>query len=184
MKFTETELGGAFLIEINKIEDDRGFFGRAWCKNEFDKYGLSSNICQINTSHTIHKGTLRGMHYQVNPALESKFIRCTKGKIYDVIVDLRPESKTFLKWIGVELADTNYQMLYVPERFAHGFVTLSDNSEIYYLATQFYNPSAERGLRWDDPMINIKWPTDINIISEKDKGHPRVSQSLINELKK
>ena len=182
MKFSELDLKGAYLVEINKIEDDRGFFGRAWCKNEFDQHGLNSSVCQINTSYSHKKGTLRGMHYQVPPAPESKFIRCTSGSILDVIVDLRPESETFLQWTGIELSADNYRMVYVPERFAHGFVTLSDHSEVYYLATQFYTPAAERGLRWDDPALNILWPVSVEVISDKDKKHPAFNEQIKKEL--
>jgi dTDP-4-dehydrorhamnose 3,5-epimerase len=183
MKFSELELSGAFLVEIDKIKDDRGFFGRAWCKNEFDAHGLKSDICQINTSLTHRKGTLRGMHYQVPPATESKFVRCTKGRIYDVIVDLRPESPTFMDWTGIELSSENFRMLYVPERFGHGFLTLEDGCEMYYIATQFYTPSAERGLRWDDPALGINWPESIKLVSERDKQHPAFNDLTAKELK-
>lgn len=172
MLFTETKLKGAFLIEIKKIEDDRGFFGRSWCSREFEEHGLNADICQINTSLTLKKGTIRGMHYQVDPYQETKFIRCTRGSIYDVIVDLRTDSPTFLQWIGHELSEDNYRMVYVPENFAHGFLSLKNNSEIYYPVTQFYTPGAERGIRWNDPALNIRWPIDVEIVSEKDRAHP------------
>ena len=172
MLFTETKLKGAFLIEIKKIEDDRGFFGRSWCSREFEEHGLNADICQINTSLTLKKGTIRGMHYQVDPYQETKFIRCTRGSIYDVIVDLRTDSPIFLQWIGHELSEDNYRMVYVPENFAHGFLSLKNNSEIYYPVTQFYTPGAERGIRWNDPALNIRWPIDVEIVSEKDRAHP------------
>ena len=175
MIFTETKLKGAWLIEIKKIEDDRGFFGRSWCREEFEAHGLNANICQMNTSLTLKKGTIRGMHYQVDPYQETKFIRCTRGSVYDVIVDLRPDSPTFLQWVGHELTADNYRMVYVPENFAHGLVSLEDNSEVYYPVTQFYTPGAERGMRWNDPAINIQWPVDIEIVSEKDGSHPDFS---------
>jgi dTDP-4-dehydrorhamnose 3,5-epimerase len=172
MIFTETKLKGAWIIEIKKIEDDRGFFGRSWCRHEFEERGLNGNLCQINTSLTLKKGTIRGMHYQIDPYQETKFIRCTRGRIYDVIVDLRPNSPTFLQWVGNELSADNYKMVYVPENFAHGFVSIEDNSEVYYPVTQFYTPGAERGSRWNDPAFNIKWPVEIKIVSEKDRNHP------------
>ncbi len=172
MIFTETSLKGAWIVEIKKLEDDRGFFGRSWCQHEFEDHGLNGKICQINTSLTLKKGTIRGMHYQIDPYQETKFIRCTRGRIYDVIVDLRPGSPTFLKWIGNELSADNYKMVYVPENFAHGFVSLEDNSEVYYPVTQFYTPGAERGIRYNDPALNIQWPVPITTVSEKDLAHP------------
>ncbi|MFW6219030.1 MAG: dTDP-4-dehydrorhamnose 3,5-epimerase [Bacteroidota bacterium] len=172
MKFTELELKGAYLIEIQKIEDDRGFFGRSWCHNEFQEHGLNPNIKQINTSLTKKKGTIRGMHYQVDPYQETKFVRCTSGRIFDVIIDLRPESPTFMQWSGNELSSDNYRMVYVPGNFAHGFISLEDDSEIYYPVTEFYTPGAERGIRFDDPAFNIKWPVPVSVVSEKDSNHP------------
>lgn len=172
MIFTETSLKGAFLIEIKKLEDDRGFFGRSWCRREFEEHGLNADICQMNTSLTLKKGTIRGIHYQVDPYQETKFIRCTRGRVYDVIVDLRVDSPTFLQWIGHELSADNYKMVYVPENFAHGLLSLEDNSEVYYPVTQFYTPGAERGIRWNDPALDIKWPINVEIVSEKDSNHP------------
>jgi dTDP-4-dehydrorhamnose 3,5-epimerase len=171
MIFTELELKGAYLVEVKKIEDERGFFGRAWCANEFVEHGLNKNFVQLNTSFSKKKGTIRGMHFQADPYQEVKFIRCTRGKIWDVIIDLRPNSPTFKKWVGNELTADNYRMVYVPENFAHGFITLEDNSEVYYPVTQFYTPGAERGLRWNDPAFNIKWPVEVTVVSEKDSNH-------------
>ena len=171
MIFSETILKGAFLVDIKKIEDSRGFFGRAWCQQEFEEAGLTSKIRQINTSFTHKKGTIRGMHYQIDPYQEAKFIRCTKGKIYDVIIDLRPESPTFMKWIGHELSEDNYRMVFVPGNFAHGFVTLKDACEVYYPVTEFYTPGSERGIRYNDPAFKIEWPVDVEIVSEKDMNH-------------
>lgn len=171
MKFTETSLKGAYIIEVNKFEDTRGFFGRLWCEDELKNYKLKTNIVQSNVSFSKNKGTLRGMHFQPHPYQETKFVRCTKGAVYDVIIDLRPESQTFKNWFGVELSENNYKMIYVPENFAHGFITLQDNSEVYYLVTQFYNKEAERGVRWNDPTFNIKWPIEMKSISEKDKNN-------------
>ncbi len=171
MIFSELGLKGAFLVEVKKIEDDRGFFGRAWCANEFKQNGLNPAFVQLNTSFSHKKGTIRGMHYQVDPYQEVKFIRCTRGRIFDVIIDLRPDSPTFMKWVGNELSADNYRMVYVPENFAHGFVTMEDNSEVYYPVSQFYTPGAERGLRWNDPAFKIKWPVEISMVSDKDQSH-------------
>ena len=172
MKFTELNLPGAFLIEIEKIQDQRGFFGRLWCENEFKAHNLNTNLVQSNISLSKKKGTLRGMHFQKSPFEETKLVRCTKGSVFDVLVDLRPESPTFKKWFGVKLTEKNHKMLYVPKNFAHGFLTLEDNSEVYYLVTEFYNPEMERGIRYNDPEFNIEWPIDIEEISEKDLNHP------------
>lgn len=172
MIFTETKLKGAFIIEIKKIEDERGFFGRSWCKKEMEENGLNGEIVQANTSFSFKKGTLRGMHYQVPPYEEAKIIRCVRGAIYDVIIDLRPGSAGYKKWIGTELTSDNYKMLYVPEGFAHGFITLTDNVEVYYNVTAFYTPGAEKGIRWNDPLFNIKWPVYPVVISSKDQEHP------------
>lgn len=171
MIFTETILKGAYLVEIKKLEDERGFFGRAWCQQEFEEHGLNGNIRQINTSSSVKKGTMRGMHYQVDPYQETKFIRCTRGRIYDVIIDLRPDSPTFMQWVGHELSEENCKMVYVPDNFAHGMVSLEDHSEIYYPVTEFYTPGSERGIRFDDPAFNIEWPIDVSEVSEKDRGH-------------
>jgi dTDP-4-dehydrorhamnose 3,5-epimerase len=177
MIFTETKLIGAYIIEINKIEDERGFFGRSWCKNEFDKYHLNTNVVQANVSLSKHKGTLRGMHFQKNPYQETKLIRCSRGSIFDVIIDLRPSSPTFMQWFGIELTQDNYKMLYVPENFAHGILTLQDNTEVSYFVTQFYTPGAEGGIRWNDPAIGIQWPVSPTIITEKDNNHPNFNSS-------
>lgn len=181
MIFNETSLKGAFLIEIKKIEDHRGFFGRAWCQREFEEAGINPNIRQINTSLTHQKGTIRGMHYQIDPHQEGKLIRCTRGRIFDVMIDLRPGSTTFMQWIGHELSEDNYMMVYVPENFAHGFVTLEDHCEVYYPVTEFYTPGSERGIRYDDPAFNIEWPIDIQVVSEKDMSHPDFNLNTFNQ---
>ena len=170
MIFTETELKGAFIIELKKLEDNRGFFARSWCQNEFEAHGLNTRIVQANVSYNKKKGTLRGMHYQKAPHEETKLVRCVRGAIYDVIIDLRPTSPTRGPWIGVELTEGNYKMLYVPENFAHGFETLEDESEVIYQVSQFYTPGAENGIRWDDLAFNIAWPLEVQVISEKDKS--------------
>lgn len=172
MKFTETNLKGAFVIEVDKLIDDRGFFGRLWCEKEFEKYNLNTNIVQSNVSLSKKKGTLRGMHFQKHPYQETKLVRCTKGAVFDVIIDLRPESDTYKKWFGVKLTEDNHKMIYVPKNFAHGFITLKDDSEVYYLVTQFYNKAAESAIRWDDPAFEIEWPIQVEEISEKDRNHP------------
>ncbi len=172
MKFEETKLKGAFVIEIEKLEDERGFFGRSWCINEMKLHGLNPNIRQANISFNKKKGTLRGMHFQNAPYQEAKLVRCSKGSIYDVIIDLRKDSPTFLQWIGVELACDNYKMLYVPEDFAHGFITLEDHTEINYLMSEIYVTGAGATIRWDDPTFKIEWPIKPIIISGKDKLQP------------
>ncbi len=171
MIFTETKLKGAYIIDVRRLEDERGFFGRAWCKKEFEDHGLNGNIVQANVSYNVQKGTIRGMHYQVAPFAETKTIRCTSGKIYDVIVDLRPESETYRQWIGVELSAESFRMLYVPEGFAHGFITLEDHTSVHYMVTQYYTPGAEGGLRYDDPAFAIQWPILPTLVSAKDLSH-------------
>jgi dTDP-4-dehydrorhamnose 3,5-epimerase len=178
MIFTETKLKGAFIVEIKQINDERGFFGRSWCRREMEEHGLNGNVVQSNTSFSKMKGTLRGLHYQKHPYEETKFMRCTKGAIYDVIVDLRKDSPTFLQWMGVELTEDNYKMLYVPKNFAHGFITLSDNSEVTYLVTEYYTPGAESGIRFDDKKLNIQWAVPVTVVSEKDRNHPDLDLAL------
>ncbi len=168
MIFTETKLKGAFIIHMEKREDSRGFFARTFCADEFEKHGLVNKVVQTNMSKTLKKGTLRGMHYQVPPFQETKLVRCTAGSIYDVIIDIRPESETYKQWIGVELSAENHTMLFVPQGFAHGFVTLTDNVEVMYEVSEFYTPNSESGIRFNDPEINITWPVEILDTSEKD----------------
>ena len=175
MIFTETELKGAYIIEIEQLTDHRGFFGRAWCRKEFEQHNLAVDIKQANVSSNIKKGTLRGMHYQVSPYQETKLVRCTRGAIFDVIIDLRTDSETYGRHIGVELTAKNYRMLYVPEDFAHGFITLENDSEVTYQVSEFYTPGSEKGLRWDDPLFKIAWPGDIQVISDKDSSWPDFS---------
>jgi dTDP-4-dehydrorhamnose 3,5-epimerase len=171
MIFIETKLKNAFIIESERIEDHRGFFARAWCKNEFKAHGLNDRLVQCNLSFNRHRGTIRGMHYQESPHEETKIVRCTRGAIYDVIIDLRRESATYLKWIGVELTAENRKMLYIPEGFAHGYQTLENNTEIFYLTSQFFSPESERGVCWDDPTFAIEWRVSDNlVISEKDRN--------------
>lgn len=172
MLFTETKLKGAYIIDLQKREDERGFFARTYCANEFAQHGLNTNMPQSNMSLSKMKHTLRGMHFQVDGAEEAKLIRCTKGAILDVIIDIRKDSATYCQHISVELTAENHRMLYVPEGFAHGFITLIENVEVSYQVSQFYTPGKEKGIRWNDPLFNIAWPTSNPILSEKDADHP------------
>lgn len=173
MVFKETRLKNAFIIELEKIVDDRGFFSRVWCQKEFEANGLNVNVVQCNLAFNTSKGTLRGMHYQIVPHQEAKLVRCTRGKVYDVIIDLRSKSPTYLQWIGVELSSENRKMLYVPENFAHGYLTLTDNTELFYQVSNFYSPESESGIRWNDRKVNIKWPqTNGLTMTDKDKNWP------------
>ena len=181
MKFIETPLIGAYIIEIEKIADDRGFFGRSWCKREFDEAGLNSAIAQINTSLSIEKGTLRGLHFQIEPYQECKTIRCTRGGIFNMIVDLRPKSPTFLHWYGEELNQDNHKALYSPEGFAQGFITLEDNTEITYLTSEFYAPGMDRGIRYNDPKIGIQTPIEPIVISKKDLNWPDFNLEILTK---
>ena len=172
MKFTQTVLAGAYIIDIEPAQDERGFFARSWCRREFERHGLNPDIAQCNISFNKKRGTLRGLHYQVEPYEETKIVRCTSGAIYDVIVDLRPKSSTFKKWIAVELTTENWRMLYIPSGVAHGFQTLVDDTEISYQISEFYHSDSSRGVRWDDPAFGIKWPSADRVISEKDRQYP------------
>lgn len=172
MVIKNTDIKDACIIEIDKKEDDRGFFSRAWCAKEFRAHGLNTNLVQANVSFNRKRGTLRGMHYQVAPREEVKLVRCTQGSICDVIIDLRKESSTYEQWVAVELTADNHRMLYVPEGCAHGFQSLEDDTEVFYLVSEFYSVEAERGVRWDDPAFGVRWPIDVTNISDKDKSWP------------
>lgn len=173
MIFNETKLRGAFVVEIERLKDKRGFFARSWCQKEFQEHGLNRRLVQANISFNRTKGMVRGMHYQIASHEEAKLVRCTRGAIYDVIIDLRPDSATYKKWIGVELTADNHKMLYVPEGFAHGYQTVHDDTEVCYQVSEFYSPESERGVRWNDPIFEIRWPVTDNVeISDKDKGWP------------
>ena len=172
MIFTETPLKGAYIIDVKKIEDDRGFFGRSFCVNELKELGLETAIVQSNISYNKKKGTLRGMHMQVSPYSETKLIRCTSGGIYDVIVDLRKDSPTYTKWFGVELTARSYRMLYIPKEFAHGFITLEDDTEVEYQISEFFAPGSAVAYHWNDPTFGISWPLAPAVISDKDKLNP------------
>ena len=178
MLFDETTLHGAYIVRLDPLCDNRGFFARSFCKNEFFDHGLQSDIRQCNISFNRAKGTLRGLHYQAPPKSEAKLVYCTQGSIYDVIVDLRPFSPTYCKWEAVELSADNRRAIYIPENFAHGFQTLEDNSELLYLMFEFYSPELSRGVRWDDPALDITWPLLDPIMSDRDKSYPRYHKEM------
>lgn len=183
MRFSETPLKGAYLIDLEKREDDRGFFARFFCEKEFGQNGLLTQFVQVNNSLSKQRGTMRGMHYQLPPCGEVKVVRCVSGSLFDVIVDLRPKSPTYKKWFGAELTAENRTMMYVPVGFAHGFLTTSDNAEALYLVGSFYAQDAERGLRYNDPAIGIEWPFEPLIVSAKDSTHPDFSEQYhLNDL--
>ena len=182
MIFTETKLAGAFIIDLERREDSRGFFARAFCQKEFEAHGLKPVIAQANVAHNKSKGTLRGMHFQYPPAAETKLVRCTRGAIVDIIVDLRPESRTYLQHVAVELNEDNQRALYVPERFAHGYQVLRDNTDTTYMVGEFYTPDAEGGLMYNDPRLALEWPMPVSIVSEKDQMF-RLLDEIEPELK-
>src|SRR6266853_813376 len=171
MIFTPTPLAGAYLIELEKKGDARGFFARVFCEHEFRQLDLVNHFCQVNNSLSAQKGTLRGMHYQLAPRAETKLVRCTRGALYDLILDLREGSPTFGKSFGADLTAENRQMMYVPKGFAHGLITLADDTETFYFVDEFYAPEHERGVRYDDPAFKLKWPTAPTVVSHKDKTH-------------
>ena len=172
MKFVETPLAGAYVIELEPFRDERGLFARTFCQKEFSKIGFDKQIVQINHSLTRQKGAIRGMHYQRLPVSETKIIRCVAGAVFDVMVDIRAGSSTFMEWHGVELSKDTMRMVYIPEGFAHGFQTLTDNAELIYHHSAFYNPDYEGGLRYDDPALAIKWPLPVGFLSPKDQNYP------------
>lgn len=182
MRFTETSLEGALLIDLDRKEDSRGFFARAFCQNEFEEHGLNPVIAQANVAFNRIAGTVRGMHFQYPPAAETKLVRCTRGAILDIIVDLRPESPTYLGHVAVQLDEDNGRALYVPERFAHGYQVLFDKTETSYQVGEFYTPGAEGGLKFDDPRLGLDWPLPVSVISEKDQGW-RLLDDFEDELK-
>ncbi len=171
MIFAETALAGAFIVHLEELDDSRGFFARTWCRDEFEEHGLDGSLVQCNVSYNHRKGTLRGMHYQAVPHEEVKLVRCTQGAIYDVVVDLRPQSATYKQWVSVELTADNHRMVYVPKGFAHGFQTLQDRSEVYYQMSEFYHPECACGVRWNDPEFKIAWPFPAPILSLKDEAY-------------
>lgn len=173
MIFTETSIHGAWLVDLKRMEDHRGFFARAWSAAEFAEKGLPTHFPDVNISLSVRKGTIRGMHYQKAPHEEAKFVRCVRGALFDVIVDLRPDSPTFLQWAGFEISASSYQAVFVPAGCAHGVQTLEDNTEMFYMVSATYQPAAEAGMRWDDPFFAIQWP-DVGqrIVSDKDLSWP------------
>jgi dTDP-4-dehydrorhamnose 3,5-epimerase len=172
VRFTELELAGVFLIELERIEDERGFFARAWGADELEERGLESRVAQCNLSLSGKSGTIRGLHFQRPPYEEVKLIRCLHGAFHDVVVDLRSDSSSYKRWLGVDLTAENRRMLYVPKGFAHGFQTLVDNTEAFYMVSEFFTPDAEAGVRYDDPSFGITWPLSPTVISDKDRSWP------------
>lgn len=172
MKFNQTKLEGAFIIDLDKHRDERGFFARTWCRQELKDHGLNTDIAQTSISFNKRAGTLRGMHFQVEPYEETKLVRCTRGALHDVILDLRIGSPTYRQWTAVELSADNYRMLYIPAGFAHGFITLEENTEATYLISDPYVPDSASGIRWDDPAFDMKWPRAIEVISDRDLEWP------------
>ncbi|MEL6949397.1 MAG: dTDP-4-dehydrorhamnose 3,5-epimerase [Pseudomonadota bacterium] len=181
MLFTPTPVAGAMILEVKRIGDDRGYFGRLWCEREMAEQGLVSVIRQSNVGFSPRKGTLRGLHYQCAPHQEVKIVRCTRGRVFDVVVDLRPDSPTYCAWHGEELTPDNGKMLYVPEGCATGYLTLEDDSEIYYNTSEFYAPDAATGVRWDDPAFAIDWPTQPAVLSDNDVSWPDYTPEAINK---
>jgi dTDP-4-dehydrorhamnose 3,5-epimerase len=172
MIFDKTKIAGVYTVELEKRADDRGFFARGWCGHEFAEHGLSDRIVQMNISVNRHKHTLRGFHYQVAPYQEDKLLRCVRGAVHDVLIDLRPDSPTFMRHMTVELSAANYRMLLVPKGCANAFLTLADETEVTYLVSEFYTPAAERGVRWNDPAFGVRWPAEPAVISDKDCSWP------------
>jgi dTDP-4-dehydrorhamnose 3,5-epimerase len=183
MIFTETRLKGAFIVDLDRRTDERGFFARAFCQKEFRAHGLKPVIAQANIAKNQSKGTLRGMHFQYPPAAETKLVRCTRGAILDIIVDLRPESPTYLEHIAVELNDDNMTALYMPERFAHGYQALQDDTDTNYQFGEFYAPDMEGGLRYDEPRLGLQWPLPVTVVSAKDRDF-RPYREIESELKR
>jgi len=179
MIFTKTNLEGAFVIEIQKLEDERGFFARTFCQREFQEHGLNPNLAQCNISYNTTKGTLRGMHFQAAPHQEAKLVSCIQGAIRDVIIDIRPDSPTYSKCFSIDLTADAHNALYVPEGFAHGFLTLEPETCVFYQMSEFHTPGFARGFRWNDPAFQIEWGGDINMISERDANYPDCSEDLL-----
>ncbi len=178
MMFEETKLKGAYVISLNLLQDERGAFARTFCKKEFQQIGHNKEFVQLNHSYNTYKGTIRGMHYQIPPYQEIKLIRCIRGSVLDVIVDLRKDSPTYLQHVSIEISSENKKMVYMPEDFAHGFQTLEDNSELIYHHTEYYTPQADTGLRYDDPALKIKWPLEPKMVSEKDRNYKLIDHKF------
>ena len=178
MKFIPTPLKGCYVIELDRVMDERGWFARTYCKNEFGQLGHTGEWVQLNHSFTAAAGTLRGMHYQLPPFGEIKLVRCIAGAVYDVVIDLRKDSETFLQWFGVEISAANSKMIYIPAGFAHGFQAIVDNSELIYHHSQFYSPGVEAGIKYDDPKVRIGWPLPVAGISERDEHHRQLDENF------
>ena len=181
MIFREAKLRGVFEIQLEPYPDERGFFALCWSQEEFEHKGLNPRVVQCNLSVNSRKGTLRGMHYQAAPYEQAKLVRCTQGAIYDVALDLRPQSPTFKEWVAVVLTSQRRNMIYLPEGCAHGFLTLEDDSEVFYQTSEFYNPESSRGVRWDDPAFHIDWPEEVKVISERDRTYPDFKLGAVRE---
>ncbi len=177
MKFRKTPLSGVIVVDLDRHEDDRGFFARSFCEKEFSEQGIASRFVQCNVSFNKRKGTLRGMHYQAAPHEEDKLVRCTMGAVHDIVVDIRPGSPTYLKHFAIELSASNRTALFVPRGFAHGFQVLKDESEVFYQMSEFFHPESARGLRWDDPALRLGWPLRDPILSDRDRGYPLLGKS-------
>lgn len=176
--FSSTALDGAFVIDLDRRDDDRGYFARTWCVREFAENGLETDLVQCSVSHNLGRHTLRGMHWQASPHSEVKLVRCTRGAIWDVIIDLRPESPTYMSHLGVELSAESGRSLYVPKGVAHGFVTLVDNSDVFYQMSEFHDPASARGVRWDDPALGLEWPVSAPILHPRDAAYPDYRQMI------
>lgn len=183
MRFVSTDVAGVFVVEPDRHADSRGFFARTWCAQELAEQGLEPGLAQCSVSFNHRRGTLRGLHYQAPPFAETKLVRCARGILFDVAVDLRPDSPTFRRWIGVELSEDNGHALYIPRGFAHGFLTLADATEISYAISTPYHPEAARGIRWNDPFIGVEWPRPVEVIASRDETYPDVDVSRLEELR-
>jgi dTDP-4-dehydrorhamnose 3,5-epimerase len=183
VRFVPTILAGAYVIEQERHADERGFFARTWCGQEFAEHGLEPGLAQCSVSFNHHHGTLRGLHYQAPPHAEAKTVRCTRGALFDVAVDLRPDSPTFRRWFGLELTEDDGRALYVPRGFAHGFYTLADATEVAYQISTRYDPGTARGIRWDDPFHGVAWPGPVEVIAPRDRGYPDVDLGRLQELR-
>jgi dTDP-4-dehydrorhamnose 3,5-epimerase len=183
VRFVPTTLAGAYVIEQERHADERGFFARTWCAQEFREHGLEPSLAQCSVSFNHRRGTLRGLHYQVPPFAEAKLVRCTRGALYDVAVDLRPDSPSFRRWVGVELTEDDGRALYIPRGLAHGFYALADGTEVFYQISTPYEPAAARGVRWNDPFHGVEWPGPVEVIAPRDRDYPDVDASRLQELR-
>jgi dTDP-4-dehydrorhamnose 3,5-epimerase len=181
--FVPTGLSGAYVLEQERLADERGWFARTWCRREFEEHGLEPGLAQCSASFNVRVGTVRGLHYQAPPFAEAKLVRCVRGALFDVAVDLRPDSPTFARWHGAELTPENGRMLYVPKGFAHGYITLVDATEVSYEMSEVYSPTHARGIRWSDPLVRVEWPRPVEVISPRDREYPDVTMEQLQELR-